>query len=297
MTIKTVGLISTGDMGSGIGIVLKRGGLDVATCTEGRSELTKRLAREAGLRDTASLDELIAQANIMVSVLVPSQARNLADRVAESMRRTGKTPVYVDCNAVSPRTVRGIRDVIEAAGARFVDCGIMGGPPQNDPGATFFCSGPDTTPMDVLASAGLNVRRLGSEIGQASGLKMVFSASTKGTIALWSELLTAATALGLRDELLRFYSEKNTQVAAAMIKAIPGIPWRAHRYAGEMEEVAATFEETGLTPRMLQGAAEMYELMAATEMGKLTSRDPYPELADLLDAMARQLRAKQGTAV
>src|SRR5688500_16297115 len=137
MAIKTVGLVSTGDMGSSMGIVLRQGGLDVATRLEGRSDLTKKLASEAGIRDTASMDELISQVDIMVSVLVPSHARNLADRVAASMRRTGKTPVYVDCNAISPQTVRGIQAVIEAAGAKMIDCGILGSPPHTDKSALF----------------------------------------------------------------------------------------------------------------------------------------------------------------
>ena len=297
MAIKTAGLISTGDMGSGIGIVLLRGGFDVATCLEGRSELTRRLASEAGIRDTASMDELVGQVDMMISVLVPAQARNLADRVAESMRRTGKTPIYVDCNAVSPQTVRGIQSVIEAAGAQFIDCGIMGSPPSRDNNSLFVCSGPDCGPMDALAAAGLNVRVIGKEIGQASGLKMVYAASTKGSVALWTELLTAARALGLSEELDRFYDERQWPAAIALKKMIPGMPWRAHRWAGEMEEIAATFAEVGMTPRMLLGAADMYRLVAETELGKLTSRDPHPELADLLEAMARHLRAKQGTAV
>ena len=45
------------------------------------------------------------------------------------------------------------------------------------------------------------------------------------------------------------------------------MPPKAYRWVPEMLEIARTFEDTGMTPRMLLGAADMFELIARTALG------------------------------
>ena len=52
--------------------------------------------------------------------------------------------------------------------------------------------------FEALAQHGLKVSVVGPRVGQASGLKMCYAASTKGTTALWTQLMTAARALAPR---------------------------------------------------------------------------------------------------
>jgi 3-hydroxyisobutyrate dehydrogenase-like beta-hydroxyacid dehydrogenase len=286
--IRRVGILSPGDMGAGIGGVLNQTGFEVYTCLAGRSDLTRLRAEEAGFRDLPDYDALVQQVDLVLSVLVPAEARPLADAVAASMRRTGAHPVYADCNAIAPQTVLGIEQVIRDAGANFIDAGIIGGPPRTPRvGARFHCSGPDTSAFEALAPA-LDVRVVGPRIGQASGLKMVYAASTKGTTALWTELLVAARALGLQEALLdEFGSGDNA--ARRHIAGIPGMPRRARRWIGEMEEIAVTFAGLGLTPRILEGASDMYRFIGETPLADQTSREPDPELDVLLEALVGHL--------
>jgi hypothetical protein len=46
------------------------------------------------------------------------------------------------------------------------------------------------------------------------------------------------------------------------------MPPKAHRWVPEMLEIARTFEGVGMTPRILLGAADMYELIATLPLGK-----------------------------
>jgi 3-hydroxyisobutyrate dehydrogenase-like beta-hydroxyacid dehydrogenase len=130
MSVHSVGIISAGDMGSAIGNVLRQAGLHVVTSLAGRSDLTRRRAERAGLRDVGSLDGVVTASDLLLSVLVPAEAARLAEDVADSMQRTGARPVFVDCNAIAPQTVRWLGARINAAGATFVDVGMMGGPAQ-----------------------------------------------------------------------------------------------------------------------------------------------------------------------
>lgn len=288
--VRSVGILSPGDMGAGIGSVLHQSGLDVATCLAGRSGLTRLRATEAGIRELSDYDELVRSVDVILSVLVPAEARSVAEAVAASLRRTGARPVFVECNAIAPQTVRSIERVISDAGAGFIDAGIIGSPPRRPgDGARFYCSGPDTSAFEALGKYGLDVRVVGPEVGQASGLKMVYAASTKGTIALWTELLVAARALDLEGALLAEFGAGHP-IAPHEMDSIPGMPRRARRWAGEMDEIAATFDNVGLTPRILQGAADLYRFIGDSPLGAQTSREPDPTLDVVLATLATQLR-------
>jgi 3-hydroxyisobutyrate dehydrogenase-like beta-hydroxyacid dehydrogenase len=283
-----VGILSPGDMGGGTGAVLHNNGSEVYTCLAGRSALTRQIAAEAGFTDTASLDELVSKVDLLLSILVPSAALDLAEQVAAAIRRTHASLVYADCNAIAPSTVGQIAKLITQTGATFVDAGIIGGPPIKDSRARFYCSGPDTSSFERLGQHGLNVRVVGPNVGQASGLKMVYAAATKGTIALWTELLVAARAMGLSAALDEEHA--SNPVAAAEKRTIPGMPHKAHRWVGEMEEIAKTFEDIGMTPLILQGASDMYRFVYSTPLGELSSRDPIPSLEDVIETLAAHLQ-------
>jgi 3-hydroxyisobutyrate dehydrogenase-like beta-hydroxyacid dehydrogenase len=280
--------MSAGDMGSGFGSVLHAQGLDVYTCLAGRSDFTRLRATEAGFIDSPNLDHLVGNVDLFLSVLVPSEAVQLAKDVAASMKRTGATPVYADLNAIAPNTVLEIESIVRDAGAGFIDGGIIGGPPRQGYSPHIAVSGPDISAIEVLRDRALDIRVTGPRIGQASGLKMVYAASTKGTTALWTELLTAARAMGLLDALKEEYGEKNVVYQAAQ-RMIPSMPNRARRWVGEMEEIAKTFSDLGMTPNILQGAADMYTLVGETPLADLTSRDPNPSIEEVMDALIARL--------
>ena len=64
------------------------------------------------------------------------------------------------------------------------------------------------------------------------------------------------------------------RIPASLAHLLPVMPSKAHRWAGEMEEIARTFAEVGLTPRILEGAADVYRFMADTPIGHETAENP-----------------------
>lgn len=283
-----VGILSPGDMGGATGAVLRQHGVWVYACLSGRGDLTRQIATEAGFTDMPSLIDLVNEVHLLLSILVPDAAIQVAEAVADAIKRTNANLVYVDCNAVAPQTVRRMEKIVSAGGAKFIDAGIIGGPAGPNSRPRFYCSGPNTAPFEVLGAKGLDVRPVGPEIGQASGLKMVYAASTKGTTALWTELLVASRALGLEEALLAEFGPENA-VAERLMGAIPSMPRRARRWIGEMEEIAATFEALGLTPNILGGAADMYRFIGETELAAQSSREPDPSLDEILELLTNRL--------
>jgi hypothetical protein len=61
-----------------------------------------------------------------------------------------------------------------------------------------------------------------------------------------------------------------------------------------MEEIAATFEQLGMTPKIFLGAADMYSFIADTPLGKETpeNRDRDRDLYEVVAGLAEALEAR-----
>ena len=288
--IQTVALLSPGDMGHSVGQVLVENGLRVITCLEGRSERTRGLAAEAGIAGVPTYADLVREADLLLSILVPAQARDAAGVVARAVTETGADLVYVDCNAIAPQTVCQIASILTATGVQFVDASIVGGPPRGGSRPRMYASGPDTSAFEALADYGLHVVAIGEEIGLASALKMCYAALTKGSAALYIELLTAARALGVDQALAREFQNSQSAMVQRM-QRLPGVAMKSRRWVGEMEEIDKTFEGVGLAPSMFAGAAEVYRLLGSTSLADRTPEDtdPLPSLEEMIAVLAERL--------
>ena len=274
MRIETVAVLAPGDMGHAVAARLKAGGLRVVTCLAGRSARTRALAAAAGVEDLGDDASLVRAADMLLSILVPAQAQALARRIAAALQATGTDLLYVDCNAIAPETARAVGRIVERAGARFVDAGIIGPPPRH--GATdtrFYASGAAATDFAQLRDHGLEVRVIGARAGDASALKMCYAALTKGTTAIMTELLIAAERLGVSAPLRAELQASQPAMLQRMRHVVPAMVPKAHRWVGEMAEIAKTFAAAGLTPLTFEGAAALYALVADTTLGRVAPED------------------------
>ena len=294
MTVNTVAILSPGDMGHAVGRALGEHGFEVITCLDGRSERTRKLAEKGGFRDVPTLEGVVSQADLVLSILVPSEAINVAKRVAEAIRATGAHTPFADCNAVSPQSALAMEDMISTAGGRFIDGSIIGGPPGKGAPPRLYVSGPDSGIVAELDAKGITVRTMGGGIGRASAIKMCYAAGTKGTSALDTALLTAAEALGVSGELAAELRASRPEVYKRMEGVVPGLPIAAGRWVGEMEEIAATFEQVGVTPQFHHGAADIFRLLSQTPFAQETpeTRDSGRTLAETIAALAGLLRPR-----
>ena len=267
MVVKTVGVMSPGDMGSGVGGILVRSGLRVITSLKGRSEASSTRAAEQGIVDVGSLDDVVASSDLMLSILVPSEALAFAASAAESIVRTNSHVAFADCNAVSPATGVKIGKIITAAGGMFIDAGIIGGSPRTGAIPRFYASDEHAGILAELDGKGISVPVMRGAVGRASGLKMLYAALTKGTAALHASTLMAAKSLGLFDDLIHELEQSQSGTLTAMGR-VNSISAQAFRWIGEMEEIASTFEDAGVTPNIHAGAAETFQKISDSSIGR-----------------------------
>jgi 3-hydroxyisobutyrate dehydrogenase-like beta-hydroxyacid dehydrogenase len=269
MKIQNVGIVSPGDMGQAIAGRIKDSGMSVHTALDGRSERTRALAKAAGLNDCGSMEKLVATCELVISVINPGEALNVARGVAAAIKKTGRKIAFADLNAVSPQTARNTDTMIRAAGGLFIDGGIIGPPPRGEKDKPrLYVSGPDAHLFEQISHPNLLIRVMSERVGDASGVKMCYAAMTKGTTALAVELLVAARKLGVEQALEKELRDSRGDVFDWQMKNIPSMPPKAYRWVPEMEEIAKTFAELGMTRRIFEGATDMYAFVAEKPLGK-----------------------------
>src|SRR5262249_19161294 len=98
-------------------------------------------------------------------------------------------------------------------------------------------------------------------------LKMSYAGITKGLTALGSAMLLAATRAGAADALRRELADSQPALFAWLSRQVPGMYPKAYRWVAEMEEIADFVQEDGAARGIFEGAAELYERLAADAAG------------------------------
>ena len=253
-------------MGSAVAQRLTSAGVQVRTLLAGRSAASVARAQAAGLTD-ASHDQ-IAEADFILSIVPPGEAVALAESLSPAMRAVTRKPVYVDCNAVSPETVLRIHRVVRESGARFVDGGIIGPPPEQDSSRTrIYLSGPDAKTVTVLEQYGLSMPVQPGPVGAASAMKMSYAGITKGFTALGATMMLAATRAGTVDALIDEMKVSQPALLKWLTSQMPKMHSKAYRWITEMEEIAAFVGQGQIGDGFYQSAARVYENIAADFQG------------------------------
>jgi putative dehydrogenase len=257
-----VAVIAPGMMGSAVGACLVENGIEVRTSLVGRSDATQARAKTAGM--VGSSDEQIAASDIILSILPPGDALGLAERLTSVLRAATRKPIYVDCNALDPSTVLRIARVVEETGATFVDGGIIGGPPKSGSKATkIYLSGDAAPRVAELNKYGLYLPIQPGPIGAASAIKMSYAGITKGFTALGAAMMLAATRAGTAEALKAELASSQPALFAQLTRGVPGMYSKAYRWVAEMEEIAQFVGEDPAARKFYEGAAELYQRLAA----------------------------------
>jgi 3-hydroxyisobutyrate dehydrogenase-like beta-hydroxyacid dehydrogenase len=259
----TVGIVSPGYMGAGLGWALREGGARVVATVRGRSERSRRLAEEAGLELLPGLFDVLAVADVVLSVTPPGQALAAAQTIANVARESGATPVVADLNAISPETMTEVATAL--AGLPIVDGSISGPPPTAKPGARVYLSGVKAADVAALPWAGkVEPIVLGAGVGTASALKMCTASVYKGLNALVTQAMRTAGRHGVLDQVLADLRRNGLDQSAGVARSAT----KAHRYVDEMHEIAAAQAGAGLTPALFEAFAEVYAEVARTALAE-----------------------------
>jgi 3-hydroxyisobutyrate dehydrogenase-like beta-hydroxyacid dehydrogenase len=254
-----IGVLHPGEMGVSVAATAINSGHKVYWVSEGRSEKTRERAEKYGLMSVPSLSALCETCEIILSVCPPHAAQD----VALSVINASFKGFYLDANAIAPKRSLLIGQLMEAAGIRFVDGGIVGGPAWTPNETWLYLSGEHAERIAACFSNGLlETKIIGNEIGKASALKMCYAAYSKGTTALLATVLATAESLGVREDLYEQWDRDDRGFSDQVNKRVARVTAKAWRFEGEMKEIAATFQEEGLPAEFHSAAGEVYRRMS-----------------------------------
>jgi 3-hydroxyisobutyrate dehydrogenase-like beta-hydroxyacid dehydrogenase len=287
-----IGLVGYGEVGKILACALVDRGVawvgaydrllaDPATAAPMRSH-----AEAAGVAALASLDALLARAEVVISAVTASQTLAVAADAARSIRRG---TWFVDLNSASPGTKAESARLVDAAGGRYVESAVMTSVPPYGIAVPMLLGGPHAAGLAaLLGPLGFSMEVASERIGVASAIKMCRSVFIKGLEAIVVESFTAARHYGVEG-----------QVLASLRETFPSIDWERQgaylfsrvaqhgaRRAEEMREAAITVREAGLAPYMAAATAERQDWVASLKeragLGEVGKDADWRDYADRL---------------
>ncbi|MEO5598511.1 MAG: DUF1932 domain-containing protein [Novosphingobium sp.] len=209
---------------------------------------------EASVTAAPDAASALAGVPLVLSLVTADQALLAAQEHAPAL---APGAIWCDMNSVAPDTKRAAAEFVERVGGRYVDVAVLAPVDPARMKVPLLVSGEHANEAAAaLIDAGFtNVRVVGSEVGRASAIKMIRSVMVKGIEALTDEMMRAADAAGVTDEVLTSLdaSEKALPWAARADYNLERMSAHGLRRAAEMEESAKTLSALGVDPVMTRG--------------------------------------------
>lgn len=274
----TIGIVYPGEMGSAIGqLLLNQSDCSVTATVEGRSARSAANCLRIGITPLDTLQDVLHESEVVISVVPPRAALDLAKRIRAEWQPSMQTRIFVDANSISPETMCRIVDVFEGATLEVVDAAIHGQASRLSEHATLYLSGRAAKEVSELFGSAMRTKNLGSEPGRASLQKMLLGSMSKGIIALYCQALQTAKAADMTEtfcqELGHFYPETQAFVE----RSLPTYGQHALRRSEEMEELASTLESFQIDTGLALSIGKMFAELNGRDMNQPAQRTVKPE--------------------
>ena len=294
-----LGVIGYGEVGKTFADGLKAQGLDPISTWDlkftdpATRERERAHASAQGVHACESAAGLCQRSQLILSAVTASNTLAVAREAAAHIRPGA---FFLDLNSASPGTKQQAAALIDAAGGRYVEAGVMTSVPPYGIRVPMLLGGAHAkTLLPLLASWGLDAKVVSDELGVASAIKMCRSVMIKGLEALVIESYSTARAYGVEDHMLPTLAETFPSINWAEQGAyfFSRVVQHGKRRAEEMRESANTVREAGFEPFMTAAIAQKQQWVADQAAAGLfegvDKTTPWQDYADrLLAARAAQ---------
>jgi len=264
-----VGVLHPGALGGALGKAIAEAGDTPISCLRGRSATTRERALAANFVVVPSLDELARDSDIVISLVPPARALEVAlcfaacaDQYADSARM----PTFIDANSVAARTKKHIADILSTVGVSCLDGAFLG--PANRIGTenVMLLSGPGADKVAPVFRKVVETRVVAEEVGQASSLKMTMAILTKALPALLLEMVCASAKNGQLGPALDLMRRLYPGIIEFLERTLPTYPEHIGRRVFELTEVRDWLRELDQRAVMTEGAITVLERLSRQEL-------------------------------
>ena len=276
-------------MGTALAAVLRSQDYRILTTVARRSSRTRELCYQNELELRDSLAHVVAEADILMSLVTPGSALEVAESVRKSHLFEPDRPlVYIDGNSISPSSMRQIEQVFAGTNVEILDVAIHGLASRLKEQGTIFASGLQAEIVDVLFGRFVRVKLLGQVLGKASLQKMLLGSMSKGIIGLFLQAGLVAQEAGLCEEFLEDLHRYYPDLFAFVERSLPTYPQHAQRRSQEMGEWESTLSELQFRSNLASEFRLLFLKLGQSE--RLTDSVRHAgkqELPQLLDLIAQ----------
>ena len=220
-------------------------------------------ARRHGVDLASDRAQALSGADHVFCLVTADQARIAAAQCAPHL---APGTLWFDCNSCAPDTKRAAAELIGAAGGLYVDTAVMAPVYPRLHETPLLISGPGAERAEpFLAAMGMQARRLGDRVGDASAVKMLRSVMIKGMEALHAECFLAARRAGVEDEVLGSLAASNPEIDWPRQGGYNLERMMQHglRRAAEMREVVVMLRDLGFAGDVSAAVADWHERIGA----------------------------------
>lgn len=220
-------------------------------------------AMEAGVTLYGTAKEVAAESDVIFGAVPSSFAMDVCEEIKGVL---GEGKVYADVSASTPSVKEKIWDAVKDTGVKFVDAAMLGSLPKDKHRVPITASGNGAALFQELMSPlGMKITAAGEKAGAASAIKLVRSIYMKGIASLMIEMLQAADAYDVSDEVISSISKSmdNIPFTSHLDRLVTGTAIHCHRRAAELKGSVAMLEECGFSPAMTEAAKKRMEDMEA----------------------------------
>ncbi len=295
MNLQRIGLIGYGEVGKTFAAGLKdkqgvrqAGAWDLKFAQAAARERELAHAQAAGVLAQPSMQALCEASDLVISAVTASNTLAVAQEAARFLR---PGTVFLDLNSASPGTKQQAAAAVDAAGAHYVEAGVMTSVPPYGIRVPMLLGGAKAAELAaVLAAWDMDAKPVSAQLGIASAIKMCRRGRIMGLEALVIENYATARQYGVEDHVLPTLAETFPQIDWHRQGAyfFSRVVQHGKRRAEEMRESANTVREAGFAPLMTAAIAGkqqwVADLAAAGVFEGLPKDAPWQAYADRLIA-------------
>ena len=281
----SIGVVGVGAMGEPMAAALMRAGYAVAVCAHRNREPVERLVA-AGAADAGD-PAGVARASDVVVTMVPDAPQVEEALFGPSGALSGAKPgtLFIDMSTISPVATRAFDARLRAAGHRFVDSPVSGGPARAQTGTLTLMVGASA---DDFAAAEPVLKAMGTPtlvgpVGMGETVKLVNQIIISNVMLANAEALVFAKKAGADIGIVRDVIMTATGANYLLDKWLP-VSWLAGSFAPGFaldllrKDLAAALDAGRTMGVAMPASALAYQLYTATS-GEGHGREDYTSVA------------------
>ena len=242
-------------------------------------------AEQAGVTLVETSKEVAQWADILFAAVPSTFTMDVCNEIKDCLR---PGQLYVDVSSSTPTVKIGVWEAIKDSGVSFVDAAMMGFLARDKHKVPIKASGVGAVKFqELMTPYGMNIEVVGEKPGAASAIKLVRSIFMKGIEALAEEMLQAADAYDVTDEVVDSIAQTmdSTPFKNQMNQLVTTSAIHCKRRASEVKGCIALLEDKGLAADMSIATKKRLDLLASFNLSERYAGNVPANYQDVIDAM------------